>query len=190
MAGSRSRGVSRDRLRSDSYARTSMREHSGVLAYTVPYASILLGSLIPSFAFASAMPFLPPMGFLFLLTWRIMRPGFFPTWIGFPLGMFDDLFSGQPFGSAILLWSLMLIVLEILEARFPWRGFWQDWFTAGICIVLYILAAMLVSGVLPNIHQLFAAVPQLLLSVLLYPIIARMVAVLDKFRLTRFKVIS
>lgn len=190
MARSRSRGPSRERLRSDSYSRTSMREHSNVLAYAIPYASILLGSLLPSLAFASAMPFLPPMGFIFLLTWRIMRPGLLPMWIGFPLGFFDDLFSGQPFGSAILLWSATLIVIEMLEARFPWRGFWQDWFTATIGIVVYILAAILVSGVFPNIHQLFAIVPQLLLSVLLYPIIARMVAGLDKLRLKRFKVIS
>ncbi|MEP2736479.1 MAG: rod shape-determining protein MreD [Erythrobacter sp.] len=190
MARSRSRTPSRDRLRSDSYSRTSMRERSGVLAYTIPYASILLGSLLPSLAFSSVMPFLPPMGFIFLLTWRIMRPGLLPMWIGFPLGMFDDLFSGQPFGSAILLWSVTLITIEILEARFPWRGFWQDWFTATIGIVVYITAAMLVSGVLPNIHQLFANLPQLLLSVLLYPIIARMVASLDKLRLKRFKVIS
>src|SRR3546814_6157237 len=53
-------------------------------------------------------------------------------WSGAVLGAIDDRFSGQPFGSAILLWSLAMLVLEFVEARFPWRGFWQDWLTAGL----------------------------------------------------------
>ena len=115
-----------------------------------------------------------------------MRPGLMPLWIGVPLGAFDDLFSGQPFGSAIMLWSLAMIALELVETRFPWRGFWQDWFSAGIVIVLYLLLAIPAAGIVPNIHLLFAILPQMLLSVLLYPIIARMVAALDTLRLTRF----
>ena len=66
-----------------------------------------------------------------LLGWRMVRPGLLPLWAGAPLGAFDDLVSGQPFGSAILLWSLAMIAIELIETRFPWRGFWQDWFTAG-----------------------------------------------------------
>lgn len=182
--------IQRAPLRSDSYSRESMRSHSKLRAYVIPYLSIMLGSILPSLVFASAMPFIPPMGFLMLLTWRIMRPGFLPMWIGVPLGAFDDLFSGQPFGSAIFLWSLAMIIIEFVEARFPWRGFWQDWFTANIGAVLYIVLAMFASGALPNLHQFTASAPQLLLSVLLYPIIARMVAFLDKIRLKRFKDIS
>ena len=37
--------------------------------------------------------------------------------------MFDDLFSGQPMGSAMLLWSVAMIALEAIEQRFPWRGY-------------------------------------------------------------------
>ena len=113
---------------------------------TVPYAAILIGSIIPSMVIADVMPVMPPLGFMIFLCWRLMRPGLMPMWIGVPLGAFDDLFSGQPFGSGILLFSLSMIVLEIIEARFPWRGFWQDWFTAGTAIVVYIIAAMLLSG--------------------------------------------
>lgn len=178
-----------ERLRSDSYARTSMQAYSPALAYSTPYISIMLGSLLPSFAFASTMPFLPPLGFLIFLAWRIMRPGLLPLWIGLPLGAFDDLFSGQPFGSAILLWSITMIMIETVEARFPWRGLWQDWLAACAATIVYLILALLVSGTLPNIHLLFASLPQLLLSLLLYPIIARMIAILDKFRLLRFKAI-
>ena len=178
------------RMRSDSYSRESMRDYSPLLAYTIPYLSILLATILPSFVFSSAMPFVPPLGFLLLLAWRIMRPGLLPMWIGLPLGAFDDLFSGQPFGSGILLWSSFMIIIEFVEARWPWRGFWQDWFTSSVGSTAYLLAALMVSGTIPNLYHLFAIAPQLLLSVLLYPIIARMVAILDKLRLKRFKVIS
>ncbi len=171
--------------RSDRYGNRINRTQSPLRASIVPYASILIGSLLPFLVLADVMPIAPPLGFLILLGWRIMRPGLLPLWVGVPLGAFDDLFSGQPFGSAIMLWSLTMIALETIETRFPWRGFWQDWFSAGLAIILYLLVAMLVSGASITIHQFVAAVPQILLSVLLYPIIARMVAWLDRFRLSR-----
>lgn len=174
------------RARADQYGKRLNREESALLAYTLPYISIMVGSLIPALPLAIAMPILPPLGFLLLLGWRNMRPGLLPLWVGVPLGAFDDLFSGQPFGSAILLWSLTLIGLEVIEARFPWRGFWQDWFSGGIATLIYILLSIPASGAQLNVHLLIAMLPQILLSVLLYPIIARMVAALDTLRLTRF----
>ncbi|MEM6476010.1 MAG: rod shape-determining protein MreD [Pseudomonadota bacterium] len=152
-------------------------------ALTVPYATIILGSIIPAVFLVDSVPIIPPLGYLFLLCWRIMRPGLLPLWIGVPLGIIDDIFSGQPFGSAILLWSLTMIALEAIETRFPWRGFWQDWFTAGLAIVLYILAAMMVSGTNPTPVLTFAVLPQIALSIVLYPVMARFVSRLDGFRL-------
>lgn len=154
-------------------------------ANSVHYISIMIGSLLPLYALADVMPILPPLGFLIFLGWRVMRPGLMPLWVGVPLGAFDDLFSGQPFGSAILLWSLTMIVLELIETRFPWRGFWQDWFTAGLAIVLYIIAAMVVSGATIQLTVLIAILPQIALSVLIYPLVARLIAWLDRFRLSR-----
>ncbi len=154
-------------------------------ANSVHYITILLGSLLPVFLIADVMPLVPPLGFLIFLGWRLMRPGLMPLWVGVPLGAFDDLFSGQPFGSAILLWSLTMIALEILETRIPWRGFWQDWFTAGLVIVIYILAAMTVSGATLNSYLLIATLPQIFLSVLIYPLVARLIAWFDRFRLSR-----
>lgn len=178
------------RMKSDSYARESMRGHSPTLAYSVPYLSILLCSMIPLLVVAGTMPILPPMGFLVFFTWRLIRPGLLPMWVGLPLGAFDDLFSGQPFGSGILLWSICMIVIEFVEARWPWRGFWQDWVTFAIASTLYLLFALILSGTFVNLHHIVASAPQVLLSALLYPMIARMVATLDKLRLKRFKVIS
>ncbi|MDY7097372.1 MAG: rod shape-determining protein MreD [Pseudomonadota bacterium] len=171
--------------RSDRYGSRINRAQSPWRALTVPYATIMLASVLPFILLADVMPLLPPLGYLMLLGWRIMRPGLLPLWVGVPLGAFDDLFSGQPFGSAILLWSVAMITLEIIESRFPWRGFWQDWLSAGLAIFLYLASAMLVSGSQITLPLVLAALPQLLLSILLYPILAQAIAVLDRFRLSR-----
>jgi rod shape-determining protein MreD len=178
------------RARSDMYGRRINRAPSPWRALSVPYLSIMLGSLVPVLLIADLMPLAPSFAFLLLLGWRMVRPGLLPLWAGAPLGAFDDLVSGQPFGSAILLWSLAMIAIELIETRFPWRGFWQDWFTAGVMAVAYWFAALLVSGASLTPEMLAVAVPQALLSVLLYPIMARMVAGLDRFRLKRARRIA
>lgn len=176
--------------RSDQYGRRINRDHSPVLSTALPYLTIMLGSLLAIIPLTGTLPFLPPLGYLTFLGWRVMRPGLLPMWAGLPLGAFDDLFSGQPFGSAILLWSITMIGFELLEMRFPWRSFLHDWFAAAMATTAYILLAITVSGASPNLHHLIAALPQILLSALLYPIIARMIDWLDRIRLTRVKVVD
>ncbi|MBX7531698.1 rod shape-determining protein MreD [Qipengyuania sp. 1XM1-15A] len=175
------------RARSDAYGSRINRSHSPFLANVIPWASIMLASLLPIFAIAAALPMVPPLGFLMLVGWRLVRPGLLPIWAGFPLGLFDDLYSGQPFGFAILLWSVTMLVIEAIELRLPWRAFWQDWFTAGILTVSYLLLGWILSGASPSIPSLVALVPQLILSILLFPILARIVARLDELRLKRWK---
>lgn len=163
------------------------REHSPLLAALILYGSIILASWAPTFLVTASMPLLPPMGFLLLVGWHLMRPGTLPAWIGFPLGAIDDLVSGQPFGSAILLWSIALLAFEWFESRFPWRGFLQDWLASAIACGSYVLLAAFISGAVLSLPILAAIVPQLLLSMALYPIVAAMVAALDRIRLIRIK---
>ncbi len=177
----------RGSARRDEFGSRINRRHSSVVAYSIPYISILLASLVPMFFVASAVPLIPPMGLMMLIGWRLVRPGIMPVWVGFPLGMWDDLFSGFPFGSAILLWSMTMLAIEALEARFPWHNFVQDWVTAGLLLTTYLLIATLLSGGHGSFPMLQAIVPQLLLSLLLFPMIARMIALLDRMRLTRFR---
>ncbi|PKP97009.1 MAG: rod shape-determining protein MreD [Alphaproteobacteria bacterium HGW-Alphaproteobacteria-15] len=178
------------RARSDIYGQRINRAPSPLRARSVPYLSIMIASVIPVVLIADVMPLVPPLGFLLLLGWRMVRPGLLPLWAGAPLGAFDDLFSGQPFGSAILLWSLAMIAIEIIETRFPWRGFWLDWLTAGLMAVGYWLGTLLASGAPVTPEMLLVALPQALLAILLYPIMARMVASLDRFRLARARKIA
>lgn len=173
------------RARRDRYGSKINRTHSPVRAYVVPWLSIMLGTLVPQLFLASAVPFMPPLGFLMLLSWRLVRPGLLPVWAGFPLGLFDDLFSGQPFGSAIMLWSAAMIALEILETRFPWRGFFQDWLVTGVLAAAHLLLAALFSGGRIDQFTLLVLLPQVIITVALIPVLARFVAGLDRFRLAR-----
>lgn len=175
------------RARSDAYGRRINREHSPLVALALPWLSILIGSLLPVFFIATALPLVPPTGFLMLLAWRLVRPGLLPVWAGLPLGLVDDLFSGQPLGSGVLLWSLTMIAIELLDRRLPWRSFPQDWLAAALVLLGYLLAAFLVSGASASIPALIALGPQALLSVVLFPVAARLVATLDRLRLTRYR---
>lgn len=175
------------RARSDAYGRRINREHSPLVALALPWLTIMLGSLLPMFLIATALPLVPPIGYLMLVAWRLLRPGLLPVWAGFPLGLFDDLFSGQPLGSAIVLWSLTMIALEILDRRIPWRSFLQDWIAATLVLSGYLLVAFLVSGAHFGMPAMIALGPQVLLTVLLFPAAARLCSALDRVRLTRWK---
>ena len=67
-------------------------------ALTVMGASML--TLVPIIA---TVGLLPPFGLLMLLGWRLTRGEALPIWSPLLLGLFDDLLSGQPTGSAMLL---------------------------------------------------------------------------------------
>jgi len=151
--------------------------------------TILLGSFTPVLPLIAAGPVMPPLGYLMFVAWRLVRPGLLPLWVGLPLGAFDDLFSGQPFGSAILLWSLTMLGLEAVEARFPWRGFWQDWAAGAVLIAGYLGLSALFAGPGVDPMRVPLIVPQLVLSILLFPLIARLAAMFDRVRLLRIKVL-
>ena len=175
------------RARRDAFGSKINRDHLPLLAFGIPWLSILLASLTPLLPIIAPAPVVPPLGYLLLVTWRLLRPGLLPLWAGLPLGAFDDLFSGQPFGSGILLFSLTLIAIELLDLRFPWRGFWQDWVLGAGLIAAYLVIAALVSGAEIELGQLGALIPQFLLSLIAYPILARMVSLLVRLRLLRVR---
>lgn len=178
------------RARRDRYGSKINRTHSPLLAHAVPWASVMVGSLVPQLLIASAVPLAPPLGYLMLLSWRLVRPGLLPVWAGFPLGAFDDLFSGQPFGCAILLWSATMIGIEIVESRFPWRGFYQDWIVASVIVTWYLTLAALASGAPVGPILLGSLIPQLVLSIALIPLLSRFTAGLDRLRLTRVRLLE
>ena len=175
------------RARRDPYGSRINRAQSPILAFGLPWVTVVLGSLAPWLPVIAPAPVMPPLGFVVLLAWRLLRPGLFPLWAGLPLGMLDDLYSGQPFGSAVLLFSLTLLGIELIELRFPWRGFLLDWALASVILALYLGASALVSGAVLTPRQLVVIVPQLIISIVVFPLVARLIAGLDRVRLTRVR---
>lgn len=173
--------------RRDPFGSRINRAQSPLLAFGLPWFSILLGSLTPWLPVIALAPLLPPLGFMIMLAWRLLRPGLLPLWAGLPLGMFDDLYSGQPFGSGVLLFSMTLIALELIEIRFPWRNFWLDWLTASAILPLYLAVAAVLSDATPDFVQLRVIIPQIVVAIVLFPLVARIVAVLDRLRLMRVR---
>lgn len=179
-----------NKARRDAFGSKINRDHSLVMLHGLPWLSVLLVSLTPLLPVISPAPIIPPLAFLFLLAWGMLRSDIFPLWAGFLLGFWDDLFSGQPLGSAILLFSLTFIALDLIERRFPWRGFWQNWLTATLFISLYLPCTVVFSGADVTVQQMTMILPQLLLSIVAFPIIMRMVGLLDTIRLLRVRTIG
>lgn len=165
------------------------RAPSPLIARALPWLTILLGSLLPGWLLIASAPVLPPVGYLMFVGWRQLRPGLMPMWAGLPLGLFDDLFSGQPFGCAVLLWSISAIVLDLIETRLPWRNFLTEWLVAIGLIVAYILLCLILSNIAGASAPLRIILPQIVISVLAYPLVGRLVAMADRVRLTPFMVV-
>lgn len=159
------------------------RAPSRILAMIVPWASIMLASLLPTWPIIASAPLAPPLGYLLYLAWRHVRPGLHPVWAGLPLGLFDDIFSGQPFGSGMLLWSLTAMAVDAIDHRMPFRSFAMDWLLSGLALGLYLCGALAIANLAGGSSPLPVVIPQLMIGILLYPLCCRFVALCDRFRL-------
>ncbi|ARU15872.1 rod shape-determining protein MreD [Croceicoccus marinus] len=174
----------------DMFQRRLNRAPSPVLATIIPWLSIAILSMAPLSPIIASAPVLPPFSFMLLIAWRLFRPGMLPLWAGAPLGLFDDLFSGQPIGSAVLLWSLTMIALEALDNWQRWRSFWQDWAVASVMIAAYLFFGHVLAVMAGTLWYPSLLLPQLLISILSFPLFTRLVAILDVLRRARVKVLG
>ena len=145
-------------------------------ALTVMAASALI--VVPIIA---SFPLLPPFGLLMLLGWRLARDEALPVWAPLLLGAFDDLLSGQPVGSAMLLWTLAYIAIDLFDTRLVARDFWQDWLLAAGGIAGCLIFGRLVATPL-SAHVDTLLLLQMAVSVMLYPVAALIIAWLDRER--------
>lgn len=159
------------------------REPSLLKMLAIPIASVVLASMVTALPILTTHPILPPFGFLMFLSWRLMRPGLLPVWSGVPFGLMDDVFSGQPFGSAGLLWSLAMLVIEVIDSRAIWRDYLQDWLIASVLIAVVLLGGLWITGLAHAAPGPAILLPQIILSILLYPLVVRICARLDSWRL-------
>lgn len=157
------------------------------LAIGLPWVTIMLASMASFSPVVASAPVIPPLSYMMLLAWRMLRPGMLPIWAGLPLGFIDDLYSGQPFGSGIVLWSGAMLAMELIDERFLWRGFGQDWLAACGLISAYLLVCALIAGIATGYPLPLVILPQLLISLALYPVVTRLVALFDRIRLLPLK---
>ncbi|TKD50146.1 rod shape-determining protein MreD [Sphingomonas baiyangensis] len=139
---------------------------------------VMAGSLVTLLPGVATVPWLPPFGLMLLIAWRLLRTDLLRIWAAAPLGLFDDLVSGQPIGSATMLWTMCILAIDMLDTRLVWRDFWQDWLLATGAIGFCLIAGRLVASPL-SAHVDTALVLQIALSASAYPLIARMCAAID-----------
>lgn len=107
-----------------------------------PAISVMLGSALAAMLpVVMTAPLLPPLGLMTLLGWRLLRPELLRVWAPVPLGLFDDLVSGAPLGSAMLLWTLGFFAVDMIDRRLLWRDFREDWLAGWAITVAISLAA-------------------------------------------------
>lgn len=148
-----------------------------------PVITVLLGSMLSALPLIVQSPVMPPFGLLIMLSWRLLRPELWRAWIGLPLGLFDDMMSGQPIGSAMCLWTVALIGVDMLEHRMMWRSYRQDWLIATLAIIFCISGGWFfarITGGGPLTYIL--VVPQMIWTILLFPFTVRQCARIDRWR--------
>ncbi len=148
----------------------------------IPVATVMLGSMLTLLPVISTAPLLPPFGFMALVAWRQLHRTLWPVWITLPLGLFDDMLSGQPIGSAILLWTLAFLALELFDRRMIWRDVWQEWGLAALLTTSVLLGGLLVANAKGGNADAVILLPQIIISALLIPMVTRGCALLDVLR--------
>jgi rod shape-determining protein MreD len=156
-------------------------EEPSVADQLVPAATVVAGSLITILPTIGSVGLMPPFGLLMLIGWRLSRMESLPIWAPLPLGLIDDLLSGQPTGSAMLLWTLCFLAIDIVDQRLVWRDFLQDWALAAGSVAFCLIATRFFASPI-GAHVDTVLIGQILVSTLLYPLIARLCAWIERVR--------
>jgi rod shape-determining protein MreD len=82
-------------------------------------------------------------------------------------------------------WTAIMLALDSFDRRAPFRDHRQDWLVGALAIGGYLLFALLIARLTGGVTSPIALLPQILLSALLFPLIARLCAALDRRRSPR-----
>jgi rod shape-determining protein MreD len=160
-------------------------DFGGVRRQAVPILSTLAASLLDILPIVANRPLVPDFAFLVLIAWRLLRPEIWSAQIALPLGLFNDLVAGHPLGQSMALWTITFLLFDLADSRSGWRDYWMDWLFAGLAILLYGVGQYCVARMMGSRIDFVIVVPQILLSLLAYPLVARIVLALDRWRLSR-----
>lgn len=151
-------------------------------ARALPPATVALGSMIaPCLPVVAHFAIVPPFGFLMLIAWRLLAPGSLRRWMPAALGLWDDLLSGQPLGSAVLFWSVSFFLVDLVDQRVMFRDFRLDWLIAAAAITLTLVGGRYVATPMGAAVDA-TLLAQIAVAVLAFPLAARLCAWLDRKR--------
>lgn len=151
----------------------------------VPILSTIFACLLALLPIVVSSPVMPDFGFLVLIAWRLLRPELWSPTIALPLGLFNDLVAGHPLGQSMALWTIVFLAFEVLDSRVLFRDYWMDWFFASLAILFYVFGGWYIGQLMGNGAGFSVMLPHLGASILGYPIVARIVLTLDRWRLSR-----
>jgi rod shape-determining protein MreD len=152
---------------------------------TVPILTTLAATLLDLLPIVATSPLIPDFAFLVLIAWRLLRPEMWLAQVALPLGLFNDLVAGHPIGQSMMLWTMTFLILDLIDSRVGWRDYWMDWLFAGALILFYVFGGWYVARLMGSQTELGVLLPQILLSIFAYPLVARLVVGLDRWRLSR-----
>ena len=151
----------------------------------VPIASTILACLVNVLPIIVSTPIIPDFAFLVLLAWRLLRPEMWSVTTAIPLGLLNDLLAGHPLGQSAALWTAIFLIMDVIDSRVAWRDYWMDWMLAAVFILGYTFGDWAIGRWMGSTAQFGILWPQIGASILLYPVVARIVLVLDRWRLAR-----
>ncbi|MFN3388685.1 MAG: rod shape-determining protein MreD [Allosphingosinicella sp.] len=151
----------------------------------VPVATTLAASLLDLLPIVATAPLIPDFAFLVLIAWRLLRPEMWLAHVALPLGLFNDLVAGHPIGQSMALWTITFLIFDLIDSRVGWRDYWMDWLFASAAIAFNSFGGWYIARAMGSATPYMVMVPQLLLSIIAYPLVARIVLALDRWRLAR-----
>ena len=151
----------------------------------VPAISVIVASLLTALPIVSTSGWYPDFGFLVLISWRLLRADAWPAWWAAPLGFFNDLMTGHPLGFSVSLWTASMLVLDLVDRRTMWRGYWLEWALATLLLFGNETAEWRIAQVMGASLPFVTIVPPLRIAALAFPVFAWLAARLDRWRLGR-----
>jgi len=172
-------------------ARAALQPKKRIGEGPVPGANMVPAATVIAAIFVSALPIVvqdgwfPDLGFLMLIAWRLRRSDVWPAWWGAPLGLLNDAVTGLPLGLSVTVWTFAMLVLDFADRRTIWRDYWIEWVLAALLIVMDLAAQWQVAAWTGAKLAFITAVPNILISAASFPLLAWLIASIDRWRFSR-----
>lgn len=149
----------------------------------IPALSVVAASLLAALPIVSQSGYWPDFGLLMLISWRLLRADVWPAWWAAPLGFVNDVLTGQPVGLSVVLWTSIMLAMDLVDRRTQWRDYWVEWALAAIIVLAAESAEWKVAAwggaPLPFVQM----IPGVLIGILTFPLFAYLAGKLDRWRL-------